>query len=139
MKTINWKRVLIGGLVAGVVFIALMIAVISPLMMSSWEAGMKSGMWAAPSPQRYVLNNLALIITGISATFLYAAIRPRFGARVKTAILTGILVALFKDVLPGVERLIWSNEPGESVKLWIVLSSVSSVVSTFVGAWIYKE
>ena len=139
MKIINWKRVLIGGLAAGVVSIALMIVVISPLMMPSWEFGMKSGMWAAPSPQRYILNNLALILTGILATFLYAAIRSRFGASVKTAILTGLFVALFKDVLPGIERLIWSNEPGESVKLWVVLSSVSSVVSTFVGAWIYKE
>ena len=100
---------------------------------------MKSGMWAAPSPQRYILNNLSLILTGILATFLYAAIRPRFGASVKTAILAGLFVALVKDVLPGVERLIWSNESGESVKLWIGFSSIVSVVSTFVGAWIYKE
>ena len=139
MNSINWNRVLLGGIAAGIVAILLMIVVISPILMPSWEMGMKMGLWKQPGATNFIIGNVNLLFFGLVATFTYAAVRPRFGGTANTAILTGILIAVLKDIIPGIGRWNWSAEPGENILLWIALSSASTVVATFVGAWIYKE
>ena len=140
MGKINYGKVLMGGIAAGIVAIVLMIFVIAPILMPFWEAGMKTGMWAQPTATRFLFDNAVLLAFGVVATFTYAAVRPRFGGSVQTAILAGILVALLKDVIPSLGRLNWSAmESAQSIILMMTLSGISTLVATFIGAWIYTE
>jgi hypothetical protein len=79
-------------------------------------------------------------LVGILAIWLYAAIRPRYGAGPGTAVLAGVaagvLFGVFPDVAWGLTlRLI-------PARVWVedaVIALVAIVIATLLGAWIYKE
>jgi hypothetical protein len=101
MAGINMARVLIGGLVAGLVInigeFVLNMFVIQAEMEAAVArmnlppvAGEQIGMYVA----------LAFLL-GIATVWLYAAIRPRFGAGVSTALCAGSAVWFFAYLYPG--------------------------------------
>jgi len=115
MGKTNWTRVFLGGLLAGVVLNILYFVFL--LMFN--EA---NGLWI------YLI--VYYFITGILAVWLYSAIRPRYGAGPKTAVIAGLTVgALF-----GLTFLIfWISV------IDVVAGLVMYVVATLAGAWVYKE
>jgi hypothetical protein len=81
-----------------------------------------------------------IFAVGILAIWLYAAIRPRYGAGPKTAALAGIAAGLLMGAVPDIGwglflRLIPAG-------VWVadaVFSLVVMVIATVLGAWVYKE
>jgi xanthosine utilization system XapX-like protein len=79
-------------------------------------------------------------LTGILVIWLYAAIRPRYGAGPGTAALAGVAGGLLMGVFPDIAwglllRLI-------PARVWVadaVFSLVVMVIATLLGAWVYKE
>jgi hypothetical protein len=79
-------------------------------------------------------------IAAILIIWLYAAIRPRYGAGPKTAFLAGFAGGILGGVLPdigwGLElRLI-------PARVWVgdaIVTLVTCVIATVLGAWVYKE
>jgi hypothetical protein len=79
-------------------------------------------------------------LMGILAIWLYAAIRPRYGAGPGTAALAGLAGGLLMGVFPDIGwgltlRLI-------PARVWVgdaVFSLVVMVIATVLGAWVYKE
>ena len=141
MGKINWIRVLIGGLVAGVVG--------NVLWFAAWGLFLKGGLsatllalghplqeTAGGTVLMVVLNFVAMILV----IWLYAAIRPRYGAGPGTAALAGVAAGLLLGVFPDIG---W----GMTLRLipagaWVkdaVVTLVIIVISTVVGAWVYKE
>jgi hypothetical protein len=141
MGKINWTRVLIGGLIAGVVANVLWFAswglLIRPTLGVALEAlGRPLHETVSATVLMVVLNFLGMILV----IWLYAAIRPRYGAGPRTAALAGVaaglLVGIFPDIGWGMTlRLIparvWATDA--------VASLVVIVIATLVGAWAYKE
>jgi hypothetical protein len=137
----NWTRVLIGGLIAGVVANVLWFAVwgllIRPSLSAALEAlGHPLKETVAATVLMVVFNFLVMILV----IWLYAAIRPRYGAGPRTAALAGlaagILIGVFPDIGWGMTlRLIparvWATDA--------VASLVVIVIATLLGAWAYKE
>lgn len=139
MSKINVGRVLLGGLVAGVV-----------LNIGEW---LLNGVILADAMKAdFVRLNLkdpgnpfiakAVTITfllGIVLVYLYAAIRPRFGAGVKTAICAGLIGWFFVYLYAGYiyEAMgVVSPKPFMIALVWgIVEYSVGAVA----GAALYKE
>jgi hypothetical protein len=79
-------------------------------------------------------------LMGILAIWLYAAIRPRYGAGPGTALLAGVAAGLLFGVLPDIGwgltlRLI----PGKVWTADAVFSLVAMIIATLLGAWVYKE
>jgi hypothetical protein len=80
------------------------------------------------------------IVMGILTIWLYAAIRPRYGAGPGTAVLAGVAVGLLNGVLPDIGlgltlRLI-------PARVWVgdaIFSLVAMIIATLLGAWVYKE
>src|SRR5262245_31492628 len=103
MAPLNVSRLVIGGLVAGVV-------------MNVGEAAVHGGVLATDGAAliaRYQLPNqssptelVSLIamtfVLGLGAVWLYAAIRPRYGAGPRTAIIAGTAVWLMAHAWAGV-------------------------------------
>ncbi len=141
MGKINWTRVLIGGLIAGAVASVLWFAawglLIRPSLGAALEAlGRPLHETVSATVLMVVLNFLVMILV----IWLYAAIRPRYGAGPRTAALAGaaagLLVGVFPDIGWGMTlRLIparvWATDA--------VASLVVIVIAALVGAWAYKE
>lgn len=136
MKESHWNRILVCGLVAGGVWYLLSIALLA-LMGEGFLAAVREGrsVRGNGSPLFLMAINLG---AGIWATWLYVALRPRYGAGRKSAIAASLAW--------------WLMASMQSAK-WVVLLEISSsaaialffatlpaiVASTLVGAWFYEK
>ena len=141
MGKINWTRVLIGGLIAGVVG--------NVLMFAAWalftRPSLSAALLALGQPlQETGVAAVIMVVLGflvmILVIWLYAAIRPRYGAGPRTALVAGIAAGLLFVVFPDIGwgltlRLI----PARVWAVDAVVSLVVIVIATLVGAWAYKE
>jgi hypothetical protein len=141
MGKINWTRVLLGGLLAGIVGLIFQFAVWVPLVGRSLSAALQTlGHPMQETVGATVVMVVLIFVVGILAIWLYAAIRPRYGAGPGTAALAGVVVGLLMGVFPDIAwglflRLI-------PARVWVtdaVLSLVVIVIATVLGAWVYKE
>ena len=85
MGKINLGRVIIAGLVAGIVSDILGYVVDGVLLAPRWAAGMKALGHGEFTSSQVILFNILGLVSGIVLIWVYAAIRPRFGAGPKTA------------------------------------------------------
>jgi hypothetical protein len=142
MRSVNSGRVIAGGLVAGLIMniseAALHGGVLGPDVTSLYEA---LGRTPVASPAALTLLVAATFVLGLTAVWLYAAMRPRFGPGPKTAILAGLAVwacahlfsgAYLAGGFPGLitPRLAW---------LPVAWGLVEAPLATLAGAWLYRE
>lgn len=85
MNKINWSRVLSCGLLAGVVWIILGSGVTA--MLGRDFAALPKNRLGSPTPGFIALNAVLDLLEGISIIWLYAAIRPIYGAGAKAAVI----------------------------------------------------
>src|SRR5579883_1195963 len=91
---INYGRVLLGGLVAGIVMDAYEAVMNGQLMRPQWAAIMTSLNRPQYVPSQIILFNIVGLVTGFAAAWTYAAIRPRFGSGPRTALIAAALTWL---------------------------------------------
>lgn len=142
MEKINYGRVLLGGLAAGLLMNVSEAALHGGLLgQATGDLYESLGAVAAPHP----LNLAALVamtfLLGVAAVWIYAAIRPRFGPGVKTALCAGLTVWVLAHLWSGVylsagfaglitPKLAWTP---------VVWGLVEAPLATVAGAWLYKE
>ena len=88
MNRINWRSVVLGGLVAGVVW-----TVLGSLATAAFGhdfAALPHNRLAAPSGGFITLNVVLDLLEGLSIVWLHAAIRPRFGGGPRTALIAAV-------------------------------------------------
>ncbi len=139
MGNINLTRVLLGGLLAGVVFNVGEGILNELILRGDWEAAMQA--LQLPMVGGVIQGVLFIVlgfVLGIVAVCIYASIRPRFGAGVKTAVIAGLTVWVLIYIgfgfpfLAGVfpTKLFWISA---------VWGLVEVPLATVAGAWVYKE
>ena len=140
MHKINLRRVILGGLVAGLVANLFDFVITSYLLGADLEA-MAARLNLHPSdawPSALWVFIGGDFIWGLLLVFTYAAVRPRFGPGPKTAMISGALLWAATAVLTaqlsaaGIRTLPSYLKAG-------ALYLVSAVVSSLVGAMLYKE
>ena len=140
MGKINYGRVILGGIVGGIVTGLLAWFFNGVLLGQLWTDAMKS----INRPNAYTgpafLFSLCLVscLYGILVVWTYAAIRPRFGAGVRTAVYAGLLWSLdgFLTNMMNAVTGIYSSR----LMLYSALFYVVEVVlGAIVGAALYKE
>jgi len=138
---INWTRVLIGGLIAGVVANVLWFAAWGLFIRPSLSAALEAlGRPLQETISATVVLVVVSFILMILVIWLYAAIRPRYGAGPRTALVAGVAAGLLVGVWPNIGwgltlRLI-------PARVWAadaIVSLVVIVIATLLGAWVYKE
>ncbi len=140
MGKINWRNVVIGGLVAGIIIDVVEGILEGIILGPEWRQAMQ----ALGHPLRETGANMTLHVLlgfayGIMALWLYAAIRPRFGAGPKTALYAGLAVWVLGSLLPSVN---WGPRgllPGHLFTIAVVVGLAEIVAATEAGAWLYKE
>jgi len=85
MSKINWSRLLLCGLLTGIVWIVLG-AIVTALLGRDFAA-LPNNRLGAPTSGFVLFNVVIDLLEGISILWLYAAIRPLYGPGAKTAII----------------------------------------------------
>lgn len=140
MGKINMSRVIIGGLVAGLV-INVVDGVLNALLLANqWTDYMRGlGKAVAFSTNQIIGFNLVGFVIGILMVRRYAAIRPRFGAGPQTAVRAGIAIWLIGNALPNATYVIAGLAPANITYITIAVGIVEYVVAGLAGASLYKE
>jgi hypothetical protein len=137
--TINTSRVLIGGLVAGLVINVGEFLLNEPILGDQWRAAFESLGRPAMGGGSIALYVVLGFLLGIAAVYLYAAIRPRFGAGPKTAICAGLLVWFFSYLYVNVGLLGMDLFPTNLIVTSVVWGLVEITLATVAGAALYRE
>ena len=139
---INTKKVLIGGIAAG--FVMNVIDFISNTYIlgarmkaesDAFKPGMSDQMTTGRAIAGYIVMDLVL---GLLLVWTYAAIRPRFGPGIKTAVYAAVLFWLLVSIsVSG-----YMHMGMMSAGLWwsfAVIGLVNFLLSSWVGARLYSE
>jgi hypothetical protein len=140
MGKINIGRVILGGLVAGIVSDILGYLVDGRLLAPQWAAGMTRLGHTEFTTNQLIGYNLLGLACGIALIWIYAAIRPRFGAGVKTAVLAGLAVWFVGVLIPNLSFM-WVSHLflHRLTELTTLAGLVEIVVAAIVGAALYQE
>lgn len=139
MTQVNVVGVLKGGLAAGLVMN------ISQFLLNVPVAGEQMAKELAarnlPEPgQQAVFFFIALtFVLGILTVWLYAAIRPRFGAGPKTAIAAGLVVWFLTYVYAAMSFGVLGVNSMGLVLVGIVWTMVEMIIASAVGGYFYTE
>ena len=142
MGRINWGRVFLGGLLAGVVINIgeyLFHAVLFKDEVAEMMRAIGKDPAAVMSGIAIVIWNILGFLTGIGAVWGYAAIRPRFGAGAKTAMIAGVAVWYFSRFLGAIGEMNMGMASQKMIMTGLVWGLVEMIIATIAGAWAYKE
>ena len=140
MGKINVGRLILGGIVAGIAIDLLDFLVDGKWLSQRWTDGMALLGKPGFSPVQDIWFNVLGLLTGLAAIWLYVAIRPRFGAGAKTAILAGLAVWFIGVFLPNVGFMYVSQLFSKHLTLYTTLGGiVEAVIGTLAGASVYRE
>lgn len=140
--SLNTRRVIIGGLVAGIVIILLNILA-QFVLVDSVQQEMSAGLpGSADTMTMSVAATAAGIvmkfIIGVILVWLYAAVRPRFGAGPRTAFYVAVCVWILGAIFFS-DFLLLGMMSAFSYVILEVMQFLSFLAATLVGAWIYTE
>ena len=139
MSSIKTGRVVLGGLLAGViVFVstAARILVLREQIVGFIES---HGLQGLGQTEGFVFLAVYSAALGILIVWLYAALRPRFGAGSTTAILGGMFYWISIDLVPYAALLRFDLIPIGGVLVHWIWTVVEIPVASLVGAWVYQE
>lgn len=138
MGRINWRRVLPCGLVAGLVWI-LLSSVVTVFVGRDFAAVVPGHRLSAPSGGLVTFLFVVNLVEGIWAMWLYAAIRPRYGAGPKTAV---VVVGFSWWVISSLIDATWGSfgfVPARALLGPMAASLPAIIVAALAGAWLYGE
>ena len=130
---INWTRVILGGIVAGIVGDILGYVVDGVILAPRWAAAMTALGKTGFSVSQNVEFNIIGLIYGIFMVWLYAAIRPRYGAGPKTAICAGLAVWAAGVLLPNAGFMWAAGLFPTSLTMMTTAAAIVEVASRGIG------
>jgi hypothetical protein len=142
MKPINWRRVMLGGLLAGVVMNIAEAALHGGVLAQDGADLLKSlNVTYTPNAPDLVALIVMTFILGIAGVWLYAAILPRYGQSSKTAVIAGLAVWVLAHLWSGVYigAGLTGLVPPKLAYLPIAWGLIEAPVAVWVGALLYKE
>jgi len=140
MERINIGRVLLGGIVAGIVGNILGYLVDGVILAPQWNAALKALGKTDFTVNQIIAFNIIGLAYGVFAVWLYAAIRPRYGAGPKTALCAGLAVWVAGVLLPNASMMgITGLFPSDLTTMTTLAGIVEWAAAILAGAAIYKE
>jgi pimeloyl-ACP methyl ester carboxylesterase len=139
MNRINMGRVLIGGLLAGLIINFGEFILNGVLLAEEMNEAMKALNKPPISPGMIVWFVLFGFGLGFMLVWVYAAIRPRFGAGMKTAICASTLVWGLSSLFPNLFSIVIEIFPRGMIILGTIWALVETNLAGIAGAWLYKE
>ena len=139
MGQINLGRVIIGGLLAGLIINVGEFILNGLLLEEQMNAAMAALNKPPINPNMIMFFVLFGFGLGCMLVWTYAAIRPRFGAGVKTAVCASSLVWALSYLYPNLFMVITGIFPTNLMVMATVWGLVEANLAGVAGAWAYTE
>lgn len=139
MSGINTARVIVGGVVAGLVINAGEFLLNMFVVKADMEAAIANlGLPPVGGSAIGIFVTMGFAL-GIAAIWLYAAIRPRYGAGPSTALCAGAAVWFFAYLFPGVGYSAMGMFPTSLTATTLLWGLGEVLLGTVAGAALYRE
>jgi hypothetical protein len=139
MAHTNRGRVILGGLLAGLVINLVEFVTNGLVLNSAWARVMQSIGKPPLTVSSIVLFNVWGFLLGIASVWLYAAIRPRYGVGPATAVRAGIAAWVMAVFFSTVVNYAFGVIPAGMLVITSLVELIEIPLATVVGAWVYKE
>ena len=139
MTKINFNRVLLGGLLAGAVLNIGDFLLNEPVLGEQWKSALEVYGMDSPGASAITWFVIMDFIVGAALVWLYAAIRPRFGAGVMTAIVSGLIVWFFAWLWNNGGLMAMGTFPTKLLMIATIWGFFQLPIAAIAGAWLYKE
>lgn len=139
MGKVNLGRVILGGLLAG-------------LVINISEAILNTIVIGAPMNELLKARNLPSVgnssiaafvflgfLLGIVTIWLYAAIRPRYGAGPGAAIMAALIVFFLAYIYPSAGLVVMGFMSASLMFIIVGWGLVEIIMASLAGAWLYRE
>lgn len=139
MSKINFKRVLLGGFVAGLIINAGEVLINGVILRQHIEADMQR-MHITPPGNGFAALAIALtFIFAVIAILIYTMARARFGAGPKTALLVALLLWFCLYAYSGTVNMLLINVPPKLVAMVLAWGLIEYPLGILAGAALYGE
>lgn len=139
MKGINIGRVIVGGLLAGLIINVSEFVLNGMVLARDMEAAMRALHLPPMSPSLMVWFVVLGFALGITTIWLYAAIRPRFGPGVGTAVCAALTVWFLAYAYPNIFMILIHLFPRRLIAIGVLWGLPEIVIAGIAGAWAYTE
>ena len=136
----NYGRVILGGLVAGLILNIgefLFNGVIMASAMHEWA--LAHNFPPEPTPTFFVVATVLTFVLGIVIVWLYALIRPRLGPGPKTAVIAALVIWFCVCIYCTIIYGLLLQQPTNLLLIGIVWCFGEYIIAAIAGAWLYKE
>ncbi len=139
MGKINWGRVVLAGLLAGLVLNVIDYVVYGIWLMPDFAAAMQALGKQPPGGSTILWFVVLDFVYGIGLLWLYAAMRPRYGAGPRTAVLAGLALWFFTRLLHALGEAPMGMWPTRLYTIDVIVGLVELPLAAAVGAYLYQE
>jgi hypothetical protein len=140
MSGINFKRLLLSGLLAGLVIWLVEGAGAVFLYMELLESRLAElGLSMEMSGFHMAVTVLVSLLVGYTLMFFYVGVRPRFGPGPRTAVLVAVALWLGGYVVALLGYFLAGIYPNHLLVQWGAVGLFEMVVATLLGGWVYRE
>jgi hypothetical protein len=141
MGQINWTRVIIGGIVAAVILFIAGFIIHGAILGADWTEWQKAGHMplALPHGEAVVIWIIVSLVNGFTGVWIYAGIRPRYGAGVQTALVAGFILWLVGGLVAALAQYALGNVPHRVVFIAAIGDLIADLIAIVAGAYLYKE
>jgi len=139
MSKINLGRVVIGGLVTGVILTAGEVILNDVILGAKMREFMTTHRFDEPSKSFPIIATALTLLLGIVIVLGYAAIRPRFGPGPKTAIMAALFAWFGIYFYSGIINGLLFGIPLASMLVVLGWGLIFYILATIAGAALYKE
>lgn len=139
MNSINLGRVVLGGLLAGLVLNIGEFILNDFVLGSQMKDFITQHNFAEPTGSFVAIAVGLTFVMGIVMVFAYACIRTRLGPGAKTAIIAGLLAWFGVYFYCGIINGVLFGIPTGTMCIVVVYGLVEYILAAVAGAWLYKE
>ncbi|MBI4265563.1 MAG: hypothetical protein HY657_14415 [Acidobacteria bacterium] len=139
MATINTRGVILGGLAAGLVINVSEYVLNEPVLGAQIAAAMSDHNLAPIGGGAIAVFLLYGFALGIALVWLYAAIRPRFGAGPKTAAVAGLVAWFLAYFTASLNMGVIGLLPAPPLLVGLIWGLAELILAAVVGARVYTE
>jgi hypothetical protein len=139
MNNINYGRVILGGLVAGLV-LNIGEFLLNEVIFKQQMEEMFKRLGVPPPGSSFIAIAVAItFLLGILIVCLYAMIRPRYGPGPKTAICAALVIWFCVYVYCGILNAALFGISTSFLIIGMVWGLVEYALAAIAGAWLYRE
>ena len=137
---INVSRLLIGGVVAGILVFVLDGVLHGMLLQQHWAATMAGvGRPVSNDPGSFGWFFTSGLFTGLTAVAIYAGLRGSLGAGPKTALVAGLLAWVLAIPVPLLSFVPMHIFGRTMLILWTLVGAIPILAGTLAGAALYRD